>query len=268
MKKTAILLGSLAVLSACNQTKKEETPESTHSLVVVYSQTGATQQVADVIQQLTGADMESIKCVEPYSGDFGETIGRWQKEMQDSVMPALEPIAADIAKYDTIYLGYPIWGGTFASPMASFLKDNSLAGKVVIPFCTFGSGGLNTSVAQLSQVATGATILEGYGVRNARIQAALDSEVEEFLIRSGIIAGEVEALAEFSEEVPVDADAAEIFKVATTGYQFPLGEAVAMSKRERGEATEYCFDTNQNTKIYVLDHHMQKSAPEFTQVVR
>lgn len=268
MKKTTLLIGALAIFTACTQTKKEATPEPTHSLVVVYSQTGATQQVADQIKELTGADMEVLKCVEPYTGDFGQTIERWQKELAEGTVAALEPLTTDIAKYDTIYLGYPIWGGTYAPPVASFLTNNSLEGKVVIPFCTFGSGGLNTSTDQLKKVATGATILEGYGVRNARVQAALDSEVEEFLVRSGIIAGEVEPLAEFSESAEVTPDAAEIFRVATTGYQFPLGNAVSMSSRERGEATEYCFVTDQNSKIYVLDHHMQKIAPEFTQVVR
>lgn len=269
MKSTTILLAGLAMLTACTQKPKETTtPDATHSLIVVYSQTGATQQVADCIKQFTSADMEVLKCVEPYAGDFQQTIERCQKEMADSITPALEPLTADLAKYDTIYLGYPVWFGTYAPPVATFLKENNLSGKVIVPFCTFGSGGLNTSVAQLTGQADGASIIEGYGVRNARVQAALDGEVEEYLIRTGIISGEVEALAAFGEEVPVDENTAEIFRVACSGYQMPLGNAVAYTSRERGEATEYCFLTDQNTHIYVLDHHKLKMAPEFTQVVR
>jgi len=268
MKKSIFMIAALAAMTACTSTQKENQEEAgNHSLIVVYSQTGTTMKVAEQIQSLTGADLDTIKCVTPYDGDFGQTIARCQQEMADSVMPELLPLQADLAKYDTIYLGYPIWFGTYAPPVAAFLAQADLKGKVVIPFCTFGSGGLNTSIANLAQAAPEATIAEGYGVRTLRIESA-DAEVEEFLVRAGIIAGEAAPLAEFSEIADVTPDQAEIFRVATSGYQFPLGNAVKEQHRERGEATEYCFETDQNTKIYVLDHHELRIAPEFTQVVR
>lgn len=267
MKTSSLLIASMTLFSACTSTQKQEEQAGTHSLVVVYSQTGATQKVAEQIQKLTGADLEVLKCTEPYDGDFQQTIARWQKEMQDSILPSLEPIAVDLSKYDTLYVGYPVWGGTYASPMATFLSENNLDGKVIIPFCTFGSGGLNTSSAALAEALPNAQMIPGYGVRNARIQA-IETEVEDFLVRSGIIAGEVEALSEFGEEVPVDENTAEIFRVACSGYQMPLGNAVSCCSRELGEATEYCFLTDQNAHIYVLDHHKLKISPEFTQVVR
>ena len=60
--------------------------------------------------------------------------------------------------YDIIFLGYPIWFGTYALPMKTFIKYNSLAGKTLVPFCTFGSGGLASSLADLAKDQPMATV--------------------------------------------------------------------------------------------------------------
>ena len=114
-------------------------------LVLYYSETGTTKTVAEELQQQLGADIEAIEAVEPYSGNFQETIQRGQREMQSGETPAIKPLKSKIANYDVIFLGYPIWFGTYAMPIATLVKNNDFAGKTIVPFCTFGSGGLNTS---------------------------------------------------------------------------------------------------------------------------
>lgn len=77
MKKIATLLCALAALSACSTKQNNaETEGSTKSLILYYSQTHATEQVAKAIQAETGADMEAIEAVKPYDGDFQQTIAR------------------------------------------------------------------------------------------------------------------------------------------------------------------------------------------------
>ena len=115
------------------------------TLVLYYSETGTTKTVAQELQKQLGADIESIEAEEPYTGIFQETIQRGQREMQSGNWPALKPFKKKIQQYDIIFLGYPIWFGTYANPIATLVRNNDFAGKTIVPFCTFGSGGLNTS---------------------------------------------------------------------------------------------------------------------------
>ena len=138
-------------------------------LVLYYSETGTTKTVAQELQKQLGADIEEIEAVVPYSGNFQETIQRGQREMQSGEMPAIKPLKKKIADYDIIFLGYPIWFGTYANPIITLVKEQDFAGKTIVPFCTFGSGGLNTSSDALKKALPKATIAKGYGVRNLTV---------------------------------------------------------------------------------------------------
>ena len=269
MKKTLTLLCALAALTACSTKQNNEETASTKSLILYYSQTHATEQVAKIMQAQTGADMEAISAVQPYDGDFQQTIARCQEEMATGSLPELNALEKNVADYDTIYLGYPVWFGTFAQPMAALIKTNDFAGKVVIPFCTFGSGGLNTSSDQLKAQLTQATILPGYGVRNARVAAA-EAEVKQFLINAGIIAGEKVELPAFGEAQEITEEVKSIFDAACSSYSMPLGTPVAVCCRAIENGTEYLFNVENNGapagQIYVTAK--EGAAPEFTQVVR
>lgn len=268
MKKTLFLLGALAAMTACTPKQNNEETPATKSLVLYYSQTHATEQVANLIQQMTGADIEAITAVTPYDGDFQQTIARCQEEMSNGTFPELNALDKNVAEYDTIYLGYPVWFGTFAMPVGSLVKDNDFAGKVIIPFCTFGSGGLNTSADQLKIQLPNATILPGYGVRNARVAVA-EAEVKQFLINGGIIAGEKLELPDFSEQKELTEAETEIFNAACSSYSMPLGTPVTVGSRAIANGTEYLFTVDNNgaaAQIYVTA--AEGMSPEFTQVVR
>ena len=98
-------------------------------LVLYYSETGTTKTVAQELQKQLGADIEEIEAVVPYSGNFQETIQRGQREMQSGEMPAIKPLKKQIADYDIIFLGYPIWFGTYANPIITLVKEQDFAGK-------------------------------------------------------------------------------------------------------------------------------------------
>ena len=86
--------------------------------------------------------------------------------------------------------------------MLTLLEGVDLAGKKVVPFCTFGSGGLQSSTRLIAEKQPGAEILPGYGVRAARIQAA-PAEIDTFLKAGGFLEGEYEKLEDFPESHPV-----------------------------------------------------------------
>lgn len=279
MKKTicAIMMAVIALMACGNkkaeQTNSEETKEKV--LVLYYSQTGATKAVAEEIQKQLEADIEAIELEQPYDGDFGATIARCQQEKADSILPTMKALKKNIADYDVVFLGYPVWFGTYASPIASLLKEQNFEGKKVVTFCTFGSGGLQTSTKDVKEALPKADVAEGYGVRNARISAVAD-ELNRFLIEAGYKKGEVEALPAFMEHKPVTEAETDIFNQACGDYQMPLGTPVDFAVRETSTSTDYEFGVSstdqagnpQASTIYVTISKEEGAKPEFTQVVR
>ena len=242
-------------------------------LVLFYSENGTTKAVAEEIQKQTGADIEAVEAIEAYTGDFQATIQRGNKERESGQWPAIKDIKKNIKDFDIIFLGYPIWFGTYANPIVTLLKQQDFAGKTIVPFCTFGSGGLNTSSADLEKALPKAKIAKGYGVRTARVAKA-EKELNRFLIENGYKKGNMKPLAAYSEQKPVtDAEKA-LFDAACSSYQFPLGTPQTAGKRETPDGTDYKFSVKSRgmngeeatSTIYVTVEKGGK--PEFTEVVR
>jgi len=275
MKKILLLAAVLILAAACTQKKTSK------YLVLYYSQTANTKAVAEQIANSLGADIEAIECVVPYDGDFNATIQRSQKERAEGVLPEIKPLSVDVNAYDVIFLGYPIWFGTYAPPVASLLENVDLNGKKIVPFCTFGSGGLDSSVKDLKAKLPNAEILPGYGVRTARIEA-VPAEVERFLKVNGLLAGDFSPLPDFSEARPVTEEESALFDTAVGDYPMIRAKAEEVASRAVPGGMEYIFTAKdlpmgpapdaeveapaRFIKVYVLAE--DGKAPVFTQVLR
>lgn len=271
-----ILATTIVALTAAScGSNKQEAPKV---LVLYYSQTGNTKAVAQEIATRLGADIEAIEATEPYDGDFQATIERCMKEREEGVLPAIQPFKADIAQYDVIFIGYPVWFGTYAPPVTTFLGQVDLSGKKIVPFCTFGSGGLESSVADLKAAQPNAEILPGYGVRAARMEA-MPQEVEQFLIAGGFLEGEYTPLPNFPEQHEVSDDEAAIFDAAVDGYPMLHAQAKCVATRTFPNGTEYLFtaedlpredkpDMPPAGELQVYVTVADGAAPVFTRVVR
>jgi flavodoxin len=221
--------------------------------------------------------MEAIVPVEPYDGTYQETIERCLKEREEGVVPTVEPLTSKIADYDIIFLGYPIWFGTYAPPVNGLLSAVDFSGKKLVPFCTFGSGGLYSSAAEMEAAEPGATVLPGYGVRSARMDA-MPAEVDYFLKSSGFMEGEFEPLAEFPEQHAVSEEEAAIFDAAVASYPMIQAKAVTTASRKVPTGVEYLFTAENRPipgmpafgpaqmQVYVLVEDGVE--PVFTQCVR
>ena len=77
------------------------------TLVLYYSQTGATKAVAKELQSQLGADIACIEAVEPYDADYAATVARWRQELENGIKVAIQPLAVNLDQYDTIFLGFP-----------------------------------------------------------------------------------------------------------------------------------------------------------------
>ena len=137
--------------------------------VVYFSATGNTERVAETIAEVTGADLFEIVPSVPYStSDL-----RWTdddsrvslEENHDSVLDIeTRPGIAntiDLADYDTVFLGYPIWWGHAPSILLTFFDDEDLSGKTVIPFCTSSSSRIGNSAADLAEYEGDGNWLDG-----------------------------------------------------------------------------------------------------------
>lgn len=262
MKKFLIMAASLLLLVSCGEKKNSK------ALVLYYSQGGTTKVVAEAIKNALGADIEEILPVDPYDPDFGATIARGQKEMSEGAFPELQPIQANVQDYDVIFVGYPVWFGTYANPIETLLNTVDFSGKQVVPFCTFGSGGLDTSCKAIAAKLPNATVLPGYGVRAARIDAA-GAEVERFLKESGFLAGEYFKPAEFPASHEVSEEESALFDAAVSTYPMIRAKAAEVAERDVENGKEYLFTAGEgNGNIQVIVLVEDGKDPVFTQVLR
>lgn len=262
MKKFLIMAASLLLLVSCGEKKNSK------ALVLYYSQGGTTKVVAEAIQNALGADIEEILPVDPYDPDFGATIARGQKEMSEGAFPELQPLQANVQDYDVIFVGYPVWFGTYANPIETLLNTVDFSGKQVVPFCTFGSGGLDTSCKAIAAKLPNATVLPGYGVRAARIDA-VGVEVDRFLKERGFLAGEYFKPAEFPASHEVSEEESALFDAAVSTYPMIRAKAAEVAERDVEGGKEYLFTAGEgNGNIQVIVLVEDGKDPVFTQVLR
>ena len=153
-----ILLAMLTVFaaSACSQSNKNNTMEKKKVLVVYFSATGNTEQVAMNLAKIVDADICEIIPLQPYTSadlDWHNSHSRSSVEMNNSESrPDIKPIEPDLKNYDCIFLGYPIWWDLAPRVVNTFIESNDLTGKTVIPFATSGGSSIEESVAALQRL--------------------------------------------------------------------------------------------------------------------
>ena len=256
----AVLAISLStMLAACNEqeskteVKKEaaeavapaSTPAPTKSVVVYYSQNGATKKLAEIFTKAKNADAVELKLVTDYPSTYDSTIAAVKAQRDSKQWPALENAKVDLAKYDTVYLGYPIMFGTFTPPIYTFLNSNDLSGKVVVPFCTYGSGGRKASAAELKTLEPNAKVTLAYGISNKRITAENGAEVAAKEVESffgNLEAGKTDEmlLGGYSEQRPLTAEDSAVFAEATKDYAY-LGLKPLSVSTQVVAGTNYLF---------------------------
>lgn len=105
-------------------------------LVVFYTYTGHTKYIAEMIKEKLNCDILEIKTVKPYSKDYDLVVEEYQNNESVKETPKIEEIGIDLSKYNEIIIGSPVWWYTITPPIRTFLKENDLSGKTIIPFAT------------------------------------------------------------------------------------------------------------------------------------
>ena len=116
------------------------------TLVAYFSASGVTARAAKQIAEAVGADLYEIRPAEPYTSadlNWMDQSSRSTREMNDpACRPAIGSPVENMAQYDTVFVGFPIWWGVEPRVVDTFLESRDLTGKTVIPFATSGGSGM------------------------------------------------------------------------------------------------------------------------------
>ena len=159
-----------------SEPEDSQSGESGGVLVVYYSATGNTENVANYIAEATGGDLFEITPAEPYTSDdlnWTDDNSRVTLEHEDESLRDVELVAETVDnwdRYDTVFIGYPIWWGIAAWPVDGFVEANDFTGKTVIPFCTSSSSGIGESGELLAELAGTGDWQEGQRFRSSASQ--------------------------------------------------------------------------------------------------
>ena len=153
-----ILLSVIGLATDADAQKREDMsrePSNPKTLVAYFSATGTTARCANKLAALAGGEIYRIVPAQPYTEadlDWNDKQSRTSIEMNNpDCRPAMKDKKENIADYDVIFIGYPIWWDLAPRIINTFIEGHDLTGKTIIPFATSGSSALAASAAALQR---------------------------------------------------------------------------------------------------------------------
>lgn len=155
-------------------------------LILFCSRTSNTERLAQQIQSQLDCDILEVQPVRPYEEDYNAMLSRAQEELaaiQQGNYPPISTSMDNFDKYDVIFVGYPIWYGSIATPIQTFLHEHAskLAGKHIALFATSGGSGISTSVDEAAELCPESEILSPTLLLTSSQFSEMDSRVTSWL---------------------------------------------------------------------------------------
>lgn len=142
---------------------------------------GNTEVVAEKIAELTGGDLYRIEEEDPYPFKYDDCLRRSRREDENNEHPAMKAgMKLNMADYDVIYIGFPIWYRTYPRIVASFLDAYDFTGKTIKPFCTNDEGTFGISLLEMQGALKGATLTDGLAIRGVDVLSS-DDKIKGFV---------------------------------------------------------------------------------------
>ena len=175
LKSIIAALMALFIVSGCNSQTVKNTDNMKNSIVIYFShagdnysvgniKVGNTKIVADYITELTGAAQYEI-VTHKYDGMAYTPLTQLAKEeANNGELPPYEGSAPDLSGYDTVFIGGPVWWGTYPQVMFTLFKDINLDGKTVYPFTTHEGSGLANCVSDIKKAFPKANVQKGFSI--------------------------------------------------------------------------------------------------------
>lgn len=156
-----LVLSAVTLGAAATVTRTGAQSSGSATLVAYLSRSGNTRVIAGQISRALDTDLFEIRAAKLYPEDYEEMVAQAERERQTGLEPALAETVANLTAYDTLFLGFPIWGMTAPSVVRSFLSSHDLRGKRLIPFITHGGYGVGSSLDVVARHSPGATLIAG-----------------------------------------------------------------------------------------------------------
>lgn len=165
-RRRALLAPLLPVLGAglawTVSSAQAQQRSNNRTLVAYLSRSGNTRVIAGQLSRRYNANLFEIRTAVPYPEDYEETVEQARLQRDAAATPELAERVADIARYETIFLGFPIWGEALPAPLRTFLTTHDLSGKTVAPFITHGGYGPGSAPQTLGDLAPRARLVEAF----------------------------------------------------------------------------------------------------------
>ena len=145
------------------------------------NENGNLQVMSQVIHDKTDADIFSIKVKEPYNDDYDVMRERAYEELNDDSFPELLSQVEDIKNYDVIYIGTPIWSSNLPRPVATFLSENDLSNKTIIPFGIHLGSGFGTIIDEVKELCPNSRVVDGFTINASTSNDEVKDEFEKWL---------------------------------------------------------------------------------------
>ena len=162
--------------------------DSDKVLVVYFSHGGNTQKLAKEISDQVGGDFRRIVPVNAYPGG-DELYDYTEQEQADDARPEIQDLNIDMSKYDTVFIGYPIWWYTYPQVILTFFVNYDLTGKTIVPFVTHGGSGMSGTEDDMREYLSDkdVTVLDGLAVSRNDIEEDQSQTVTNWLEELGFI---------------------------------------------------------------------------------
>lgn len=197
IKSFALLVAGLLMSVSCSgngATKEKEVMEKKAKVLIVFFshagenynvgniKVGNTKLVADEIQKVTGGDEFEIVANKNYDLPYNDLVNVAKEETEKGEKPSFKGEVKNIDDYDTVFIGGPIWWGTYPRVMFTFFDKYDLNGKTIIPFSTHEGSGLGSVVEDLKTLYPNATFKEAFSIYGTETRKDL-SKVDKWLKR-------------------------------------------------------------------------------------
>ena len=196
MKQLIIAALAIVLATGCNGQNKQEVKPTNNkamskSIVIFFShagdnyavgniEVGNTKIVADYISEIAGADQFEI-VTHKYDGmAYTPLINLAKEEANNGELPPYEGDAPDLSQYDTVFIGGPVWWGTYPQVMFTLFRDINLDGKTVIPFTTHEGSGLASCVSDVRTAFPKAKVAQGFSIYGHEVRTGR-AKVEKWL---------------------------------------------------------------------------------------
>ena len=179
IKNLALVVVGLLMTMSCSGntgTKEKKVMEKNAKVLIVFFshagenyavgniKVGNTKLVADEIQKVTGGDEFEIVAEKNYNIPYASLTKLAREEQERNEKPAFKGEVKDIDQYSTVFIGGPVWWGTYPQVMFSFFDKYDLNGKTIIPFTTHEGSGLGNVVEDLKKLYPNATFKEAFSI--------------------------------------------------------------------------------------------------------